>query len=67
MRSFPACDDGGLFSVEPQAVLDRRMQKKGNKAVVYVLIQWANGNVADATQEPVDDILKRFLHFSLDT
>ncbi|GJW61669.1 hypothetical protein Tco_0111004 [Tanacetum coccineum] len=32
-------------------MLDRRMQKKGNKAVVYVLIQWENGSVADATWE----------------
>ncbi|GJR27952.1 putative mitochondrial protein [Tanacetum coccineum] len=36
MSTFPLCDEIGLIVVEPQAVLDRRMQKKGDKAVVYV-------------------------------
>ncbi|GKB84211.1 putative mitochondrial protein, partial [Tanacetum coccineum] len=50
MGTFPLYDEVGLIIVELQTVLlDRRMQKKGNKVVVYVLIQWTNGSVADAT------------------
>nr|GEV36004.1 hypothetical protein [Tanacetum cinerariifolium] len=49
MSTFPLCDKIGLIVVEPQAVLDRRMQKKGDKAVVYVLVQWENETEADAT------------------
>ncbi|GJV37156.1 retrotransposon-related protein [Tanacetum coccineum] len=66
MGTFP-CNDNGLLAVEPQAVLDRRMQKKNNKAVVYLLIQWLNGTKDDATWEPAEEFIKRFPDFSLDT
>nr|GEX45693.1 hypothetical protein [Tanacetum cinerariifolium] len=51
---------------EPPVVLDRRMAKKGNVAVVYVLIQWVNGSIAYATWEMYDSIVERFPHFDLD-
>nr|GEW44391.1 retrotransposon-related protein [Tanacetum cinerariifolium] len=38
MCTFPVCTEQGVLAEEPLAVLDRRMQKKGNKAVVYLLI-----------------------------
>ena len=41
----------GLIAAEPVAVLDRRMGKLGNKAVVYVLIQWSTGLKEEATWE----------------
>ncbi|GKA99186.1 reverse transcriptase [Tanacetum coccineum] len=45
--------------------LDRRMAKRGNVAVVYVLIQWVNGSLADATWELYEDIADRFPSFDL--
>ncbi|GJV07163.1 retrotransposable element Tf2 [Tanacetum coccineum] len=45
---LPHCDPTGVIVVEPIAVLDRRIAKKGNVAAIYVLIQWTNV-VDDAT------------------
>lgn len=53
----------GVMLVEPVAVLDRRLAKKGNGATVFVLIQWANGSKEDATWEPIEEIQKRFPTF----
>ncbi|GJW59898.1 retrotransposable element Tf2 [Tanacetum coccineum] len=67
MGTFPVCNDNGLLAVEPQAVLDMRMQKKNNKVAVYLLIRWVNGTKDDATWEPAKEFIKRFPDFSLDT
>nr|GEU41704.1 hypothetical protein [Tanacetum cinerariifolium] len=45
----PQVSSDGLISKEPYTVLDKRMTKKGNVAVVYVLIQWVNITLADVT------------------
>ncbi|GJW44371.1 putative mitochondrial protein [Tanacetum coccineum] len=39
----------GLLSVEPKAILDRRIAKLNNKAAVYVLVKWASHSKEDAT------------------
>ncbi|GJW24444.1 ty3-gypsy retrotransposon protein [Tanacetum coccineum] len=39
MGTFLVCTEQGVLAEEPLAVLDRRMRKKGNRAVVYLLIQ----------------------------
>ena len=31
---LPACDDNGVLLVEPIAILDRKLAKKGNSVVV---------------------------------
>ncbi|GJW13110.1 retrotransposable element Tf2 [Tanacetum coccineum] len=62
---LPHCDSNGVIAIEPIAVLDRRMAKRGNVAAVYVLIQWTNEGVDDATWELYDDIAVRFLTFDL--
>nr|GEU88099.1 hypothetical protein [Tanacetum cinerariifolium] len=62
---LPQISNDGLISEEPFAVLDRKMAKKGNDAVVYVLIQWVNGTVTDATWETYESIAERFSHFDL--
>ncbi|GJZ89221.1 putative nucleotidyltransferase, ribonuclease H [Tanacetum coccineum] len=62
---LPQISKDGLISEEPFAVLDRKMAKKGNIAVVYVLIQWINGTAADATWETYESIAERFPHFDL--
>ncbi|GKD08386.1 reverse transcriptase, partial [Tanacetum coccineum] len=36
---LPACNEQGVLMVEPLAILDRRMAKRGNDAVVFVLVQ----------------------------
>ena len=45
---FPNINQEGLISVEPIAVLDRKLGK-GNHAVVYVLIKWSNISKGEAT------------------
>nr|GEY42794.1 reverse transcriptase [Tanacetum cinerariifolium] len=47
--TLPACDAQGKLLQQPVKVLDRRLGKVGNSAVVYVLIQWSNSFEADAT------------------
>ncbi|GKE01460.1 putative mitochondrial protein [Tanacetum coccineum] len=41
--------DDGLIVVSPITVLDRRLMKKKNGAMVYLLIQWSNSSIEDAT------------------
>ncbi|GJY03479.1 putative retrotransposon protein [Tanacetum coccineum] len=53
-------------NVEPFKILDRRLQKKGNAATVYVLVQWANGTADDATWEWIEDLQRRFPQFLAD-
>ena len=64
--NFPVFNKDGLIPVEPYAILERRMAKKGNAAAVYVLVQWLNGTVADATWELYEDIAARFPSFDMD-
>ncbi|GJV33805.1 retrotransposable element Tf2 [Tanacetum coccineum] len=63
--TLPQCDLSGVIAMERAAVLDRRLAKRGNAAAVYVLIQWTNEVVKDATWELYDDIAMRFLNFDL--
>ena len=62
---MPEMNDDGLIRAEPVAVLDRRLGKQGNHAVVYVLIQWSNTPKEEATWELYSYIEKRFLQFDL--
>ncbi|GKB09272.1 retrotransposable element Tf2 [Tanacetum coccineum] len=66
MGTFPTCNEEGLIAVEPFKILDRRLQKKGNAATVYVLVQWANGTADDATWEWIEDLQRRFPQFLAD-
>ncbi|XP_074265864.1 uncharacterized protein LOC141588317 [Silene latifolia] len=63
--TLPVLDDNGLIRAELVAVWERKMMKKGNHVVVYLLIQWSNGSHEDATWEPYDDIEKRFPEFQI--
>ena len=65
LGTLPVCDTTGEVTITPYAVLDRRMARKGNVAAVYVLFQWFNGTVEDATWEEYDDIATRFPDFDL--
>ncbi|GJU39438.1 reverse transcriptase [Tanacetum coccineum] len=66
MGVFPTCTDDGLLAIEPYKILDRRLQKRGNAATVFVLMQQANSTPDDATWEWVEDLQKRFPQFKLD-
>nr|GEX01561.1 retrotransposable element Tf2 [Tanacetum cinerariifolium] len=47
-------------------VLQKKLAKQGNRAVVYGLIQWTNGSVEDATWEFLTGIEKIFPTFDID-
>ncbi|GKE91418.1 reverse transcriptase [Tanacetum coccineum] len=66
MGSFPLCDSEDLLAATPLKLLDKRMVKQNNKMVVFGLIQWSNGSEEDATWEKLEDLLARFLEFTLD-
>ena len=61
--SLPLSNSHGQFLVEPTAVLDRRLVKKGGKAVVQVKIQWMNMSAKEATWEDYDQMLQQFPNF----
>jgi len=61
----PDIDDLGLLAAEPIAILARRLGKKGNRAVVYLLIQWSNRPKEEATWELYSDIEAKFPQFNL--
>ncbi|GKD11552.1 hypothetical protein Tco_1195959, partial [Tanacetum coccineum] len=48
---LPRCKDDGRLVVEPTAVLERRLGKVQDKPVMFVLVQWANQGLKDATWE----------------
>ena len=58
-------DDQGLLAAEPIGVLDKKFGKRGNHAMVYLLIQWSTRSKEDATWEVYTGIEKRFPQFVL--
>jgi len=57
-------DELGMLAAELVA-LARGLGKKGNRAVVYVLIQWSNKPREEATWELYSEIEAKFPNFSL--
>ncbi|CAL5346186.1 unnamed protein product [Camellia sinensis] len=53
----------GTLQLEPMAVLDRRMVKRGNKAVVQWLVQWTNSFPEDATWVDHSEIEAKYPQF----
>lgn len=62
----PIIDIASPFCVEPQSIEGRRMIKKGNKAVVQVLIQWKGMSKEQATWEDFMAMKIRFPEFFLE-
>lgn len=52
--------------MEPRAVLDRRMIKKGNKAATQILVQWANLLPEEATWEDYNFFKCSFQNLNLE-
>ncbi|GKD37401.1 reverse transcriptase, partial [Tanacetum coccineum] len=40
---FPMCNGGGIMSILPDKILDKRLGKVNKKDVAYVLVQWSIG------------------------
>ena len=66
LGAVPEVDELGMLAAEPVAILARRLGKKGNKAVVYLLVQWSNRPKEEATWELYSDIEAKFPNFSLE-
>lgn len=60
---LPRINEVGEIQIEPMAVLERRLVKKGNGPATMVLIQWTNGTEKEATWEFWEDIHKKFPRF----
>jgi hypothetical protein len=62
-QQLPDITSMGDVRIQPTAILDRRMVKWHNKAVVEVLVQWAHLPKEDATWEPYETLKARFPEF----
>ena len=56
-------NDDGVLQMEPIAVLDRRIVKRNNNAVVQWLVQWSRTFPEDATWIDYDEFLSKFPDF----
>ncbi|GJW46494.1 retrotransposable element Tf2 [Tanacetum coccineum] len=61
--ALPAFDIDGLMIKTPATILDRRLGKLRNSPVMYVLVQWYDESVEDATWEIYSDLITRFPTF----
>jgi len=65
LGNVPDLDDHGLLAAEPVAILGRKLGKKGNRAVVYLLVQWANKPREEATWELYSEMEAKYPTFNL--
>jgi hypothetical protein len=59
-KDLPAVPSLDSLDTEPEAILDRRMMKKGNNAIVQVLIKWKDLPEETATWEDWDTLKLSF-------
>ncbi|GJX34061.1 retrotransposable element Tf2 [Tanacetum coccineum] len=62
---LPLCGPDGVLSIEPEAIIGRRLGKLNNKVVLYVLVKWVNQTEEEATWELYTDLLHRYPHMEL--
>ena len=60
---LPQLREDGLLENKPMAILERKLGKVNNKPVMFVLIQWSNKPVEEATWEIYGDLITRFPGF----
>ena len=63
---LPNCSNDGLIAASPVKVLERKIAKVGNRAVVYWLTQWSNGSIDDATWEVATEVQAKHPSFDPD-
>ena len=61
--TLPPVSDEGMLQMEPVAVLERRMVKRNNKAVVQWLVQWSRTFPEDATWMDYEEFHSKFPYF----
>jgi len=66
LGKVPDLDDHGLLTTEPVAIVDRKLGRKGNRAVVYLLVQWANKPREEAIWELYSDMEAKYPSFNLE-
>lgn len=61
----PVNDDGVMLmeAMEPVAVLERRMVKRNNRAVVQLLVQWSSSFPEDATWIDYEELVSKYPDF----
>lgn len=57
---LPIITDAGIIQDVPLAILDRRMIKKGNTAIIEFLVHWKNHSAEEATWGPYSDLRIQF-------
>ncbi|GMI67905.1 hypothetical protein HRI_000459800 [Hibiscus trionum] len=63
-EEWPIIDADGSISKEPLRVIDRRIGRKGNRAVTEVLVEWSNSFPEDATWESLHELKQQFPAFN---
>ncbi|GMI77908.1 hypothetical protein HRI_001460100 [Hibiscus trionum] len=63
-QELPVIDPDGSISKEPLRIIDRRIGKRGNRAVTEVLVEWSNSFPEDATWEVLHSLLQQFPQFN---
>ncbi|GJZ75135.1 retrotransposable element Tf2 [Tanacetum coccineum] len=63
MGVLPQLRKDGLLENKPMAILERWLGKVNNKPVMFVLIQWTNKPVEEATWEIYGDLITKFPGF----
>ncbi|CAA0810306.1 Unknown protein, partial [Striga hermonthica] len=58
--TVPILTDEGVIKIYPSAILEKRMIKRKNSAVVQWLVQWVNMSKEEATWEDAIYIMKQF-------
>ncbi|GMI89821.1 hypothetical protein HRI_002651400 [Hibiscus trionum] len=60
---LPVINPDGEISKEPLKILDRRIGKKGSRAITEVLVEWTISFPEDATWEPLHQLQIQFPNF----
>ena len=60
---LPVYNEEGEVQLQPLVVWDKRMKKKGNRAITEVLIQWRHTNLKDAVWKELYVVQQQFPNF----
>ncbi|GJR90561.1 retrotransposable element Tf2 [Tanacetum coccineum] len=63
MGILPQLREDGLLEYKPMAILERSLGKQNNRPVMFVLTQWTNRPIEEATWEIYADLIARFPGF----